>query len=383
MKIFKCKLTKNIIMTIQYIALLVDRSGSMKGKEEDTIGGINACIEQLKNEKDTNDEIYITLKWFDHEQIDHCNNISINEFNPLDINEFKPRGQTALLDAMGDTINKYIFMKENNPVAFNSCIIYITTDGLENSSKNYSKNNIKSLIELAKKDHDIMVIYMAANQDAIFEAQSIGINSGHAINYNEDSSSTRAVYSSAAKVAYRSRTGGDSNFLNAERQASQPNSSPPIVNRQNGIPINELTPPNAPRLPRFNNSLGFQQSLYSPPPPPPSPLIPERSSTIPSSPDLWKQHLFLDAAKDSNWIAIKGFLNESPNLINVTGGGANRWTVLHQACSQNNLEMIKYLLNIGADKTIKNRDGLLPIELTSLPEAKQLLEDITIASLAM
>jgi hypothetical protein len=39
-------------MTTQHIALVVDRSGSMSGKEGDTIGGINACIEELKNQKE-------------------------------------------------------------------------------------------------------------------------------------------------------------------------------------------------------------------------------------------------------------------------------------------------------------------------------------------
>ena len=95
-------------MTTQYIALVVDRSGSMSGKEGDTIGGINACIEELKNQKEATDEIYITLKWFDHEQLVHLNNIPIDEYSPLSNSDLKPRGQTALLDAMGDTINQFI-----------------------------------------------------------------------------------------------------------------------------------------------------------------------------------------------------------------------------------------------------------------------------------
>ena len=379
-------------MSTQHIALVIDRSGSMSGKEGDTIGGINACIEELKNQKETTDEIYITLKWFDHEQLILHDKIDINQYNPLAVSDFKPRGQTALLDAMGDTINHFITMKQSNPTAFNSCIIYVATDGLENCSRKYTKSGMKTLIESAKNNYDIMVIYMAANQDAILEAGSMGIGSGQAINYNESSENTRAVYSSAARVAYRSRTGGNTNFLSAERQASQPTSSPPTVNRQAAHSRSAPSAPSAPLMPRFISTPPV--SSLPPPPPPPTPTLTpipaHRSNTMPTPssgssliPEMWKQHVFLDAAKDRNWAAITGYLNETPSLINVVGGNANRWTALHQAAEENNQAMIIYLLDKGADKNIRNRDGHLPIELTSVPAARELLEETVPAPVAM
>ena len=382
-------------MTTQHIALVVDRSGSMSGKEGDTIGGINACIEELKNQKEATDKIYITLKWFDHEQLVHLNNIPIDEYSPLSNSDFKPRGQTALLDAMGDTINQFITMKQTNPTAFNSCIIYIATDGLENCSKKYTKSGMKTLIESAKNNYDIMVIYMAANQDAILEAGSMGIGSGQAINYNENSYTTRAVYSSAARVAHRSRTGGSTNFSTAERQASQPTSSPPTVNRQAANSQSAPPAPRAPRMPRFNNTPPVPAyPVSSPPPPPPTPTLTpipaHRANTMPTPssgssliPEMWKQHVFLDAAKDRNWAAVTGYLNETPSLINVVGGNANRWTALHQAAAENNQSMIIFLLDKGADKNIRNRYGQLPIELTSVPAARELLEETVPAPVAM
>ena len=378
-------------MSTQHIALVVDRSGSMSGKEGDTIGGINACIEELKNQKEETDEIYITLKWFDHEQLLLHDKIDIDQYNPLAVSDFKPRGQTALLDAMGDTINHFITMKQSNPTAFNSCMIYVATDGLENCSRKYTKSGMKTLIESAKNNHDIMVIYMAANQDAILEAGSMGIGSGQAINYNESSENTRAVYSSAARVAHRSRTGGNTNFLSAERQASQPASSPPTINRQAAHSRSAPSAPSAPRMPRFTGTPPIPTyPVSSPPPPPPTPLPPHRSNTQPSSsyrylstPEMWKQHVFLDAAKDRNWAAVTGYLNETPSLINVVGGNANRWTALHQAAAENNQSMIIFLLDKGADKNIRNRDGQLPIELTSVPAARELLEETVPAPVAM
>lgn len=340
-------------MSTQHIALVVDRSGSMAGKEADTIGGINACIEELKNQKEESDEIFITLKWFDHEQLVHLDKIPIDQYSPLVNSDFKPRGQTALLDAMGDTINEFKTMKQTNPSVFNSCMIYVATDGLENCSRKYTKSGMKTLIETAKNDHDIMVIYMAANQDAIFEAGTMGIGNGQAINYNENSGNTRAVYSSAARVAFRSRTGGDTNFLYAERQASQSTTPPPPVYRQAANSQNALLTP-----------IRTHQANTMPTP----------SSGSSSIPEMWKQHVFLDAAKDRNWAAVTGYLRETPNLINIVGGDANRWTALHQAANQNNRSMVIYLLDKGADKNIRNRDGHLPIELTSLPAVRELLE---------
>jgi hypothetical protein len=330
-------------------------------------------------------------KKFDHEQLVHLDKIPIDEYSPLSNSDFKPRGQTALLDAMGDTINQFITMKQRNPTAFNSCIIYVATDGLENCSRKYTKSGMKTLIESAKNNHDIMVIYMAANQDAILEAGSMGIESGQAINYNENSDTTRAVYSSAARVAHRSRTGGNVNFSSAERQASQPTSSPPTVNRQAAHSRSAPPVPSAPQMPRFSVTPPIPAySVSSPPPPPPTPIPPHRAQTQPSSysaslstPEMWKQHVFLDAAKDRNWAAVTGYLNETPSLINVVGGDTNRWTALHQAANENNQTMIIYLLDKGADKNIRNRDGHLPIELTSVPAARELLEDTLASTVAM
>jgi len=369
-------------MTKQYCALVVDRSGSMAGKEQDTIGGINTCVQELKNQKEAGDEIFITLKWFDHEQIVYMDKVAIDEYNPLNISDFKPRGQTALLDAMGDTINNFITMKQLDTNAFDSCMIYVATDGLENCSRKYTKTGMKTLIQSAKDNYDIMVIYMAANQDAILEAGSMGINQNNAINYDENENSTRAVYTSAARVAHRVRSGQSSSFLGAERQASQPippsrqmantptrsassvpnrNTQPPTIDRQTGMsnvqPQPHVQGMTHVRATRFSNN--------------PSPSTPTSFSSIPE----WKQHIFLDAAKDNNWQTVYGLLNETPELINVVGGSANRWTALHQACGANDKDVVSYLLSKGANKNIVNRDGLTASQVCTSHEIKEIIDN--------
>ena len=327
-------------MPTQIVELVVDRSGSMRGKETDTVGGINACISELRSSKGEDDIIKVSLKLFDHEQMKIWTQINLDDVAEFRSHEFVPRGQTALLDAMGDSITFYKQIKNNTPMAFDTCVIYVATDGLENNSSKYTRETIKSLIEEAERDYNITIMYLAANQNAILEASRLGIASDRAINYDETPETIAAVYRAAGSAAARTRSGLNPGFLTAERYASQPTSTnhnniytTPLFTRNNAT---SQPPPVAPIPP----------PVFPPPPPPPPQTIPE-----------WKQHLFLDSAKNNTWITVKGFLEETPELVNVVGGRANRWTALHQAVASGNTEMVTYLLGKGADKTIQNRDG--------------------------
>lgn len=329
-------------MPTQVVVLVADRSGSMRGKEVDTVGGLNSCIDELKTTKGENDNIKVTLKLFDHEQINVWNSVPLENVENFQVSNFIPRGQTALYDAMGDSIKQYFDMKELDNTAFDSCCIYVSTDGYENASKKWNKNSLKELIKQAEELYNIKVMYLAANQDAILEAASMGISADRAINYNESGEAIEAVYRAAASSAVRTRSGQSSGFIQAERQASQPSHipSPPPVTRNNGA-----------ILPRRSQSYNAHVTT----PPPPSPI------TTPE----WKQHQILDAGKNNHWDVVEAMLNENPNLINVEGGLSKRWTLLHQAAYNNNYSMVEKLMLMGADKTIKNREGKIASELTS------------------
>ena len=209
-------------MTKQIECGIIDRSGSMIGKEEDTIGGINSTIKLLKEQLEENTEIKMTMKFFDHESYLLFKDIDINDVKPLKISDLKPRGQTALLDAIGSTLNYYIQQKVNNPKYFDSCVIYVSTDGLENCSKIYNNTTIKDNIEIAN-ELNIALLYLGANQDAIFEAKKFGLNEGLALNYTEDRASMESAYRSAGNAAKRHRTGTSIDFLPTERMESQLN----------------------------------------------------------------------------------------------------------------------------------------------------------------
>ena len=252
-------------MTIQEICVNVDRSGSMRGKESDTVGGINVMLDELKSSNTDEDTVRVSIKLFDHEQIMKTRCVDISEIEEFPVSEFVPRGQTALLDAIGDSLRYFMEKKLMNPNAYDTCLVYIATDGLENASKRHTRDDIKKLISNAEEKYNIKVIYLGANQDAILEAGNIGISANSAINYDETSDNIQAVYRGAAAVAHRDRSFPQvaPEFSHVERQASQPTTgeiygnarAPRIVRQTNARILEPLEP-----------TLMHQASPISPPP---------------------------------------------------------------------------------------------------------------------
>ena len=119
------------------LIFVMDRSGSMSGSEEDTIGGFNSFIQR---EKDKNLNTHVTTVLFDDQYEVLYKRKPINEVNELTRNEYWVRGCTALLDAIGKTINT-LDKEIDNKVLF-----IIMTDGMENSSREFSKEKIRNLI---------------------------------------------------------------------------------------------------------------------------------------------------------------------------------------------------------------------------------------------
>ena len=221
-------------INIQEVAAIIDRSGSMMGKEDDTLGGINKTFEVLKEERDETTKINVSVKLFDHEETMLFRSIDLEEVRNITREQYQPRGQTALLDAMGNTLTYFMEKKLRNPNAYNSCVIYVVTDGIENASKRFTSKTVKELITSAETSYNIKVLYLGANQDAIMEANKYGINPNQAMNYSETPETVDAAYRACASVARRVSTTGDASFRMAEREASQPYrsvTSPPQVLR--------------------------------------------------------------------------------------------------------------------------------------------------------
>lgn len=154
------------------VIFILDRSGSMHGSENDTIGGFNSYIEKnkYKNYK-------VTTVLFDNQYEVLYDRVPIKEVRLLTSNEYFTRGSTALLDAIGRSIN-YIDDKKSKKALF-----IITTDGYENASKEFNKSKIKSLIE-SHSNYEFM--YIGADIDSYSEGESIGIKKENISNYVKD-----------------------------------------------------------------------------------------------------------------------------------------------------------------------------------------------------
>ena len=172
-------------MSVTELVFILDRSGSMSGLESDTIGGFNSLINKQKKEKG---ESYITTILFDDKVERIHDRMSIQQVKEMTNKEYYVRGCTALLDAIGSsiehiaTIHKYI-RKEDVP---SKTMFIITTDGMENASHQYTYAQIKKLIE-QKKELGWEFLFLGANIDALETANKFGIEKDRAVNFHNDS----------------------------------------------------------------------------------------------------------------------------------------------------------------------------------------------------
>jgi len=181
------------------VVFILDRSGSMSGLESDTIGGFNSMLKKQKKEAG---QAYISTILFD----DSCevlhDRVPVNQVEPINENQYYVRGCTALLDAVGGAIKHIINVhkyarEEDRP---EKTVFIITTDGMENSSRKYSYEKIKKMIEKEQKKYGWKFIFIGANIDSIAEAGRFGIKASRAVNYVHDNKGTEMVYTAMSNA---------------------------------------------------------------------------------------------------------------------------------------------------------------------------------------
>ena len=175
------------------IVFILDRSGSMSGLEQDTIGGFNSMINQQKNAEG---EALVSTILFDNVSEVLHDRINVKDIQPLSDHDYMVRGCTALLDAIGGAIHhignihKYA-RQEDIP---EHTMFVITTDGMENASRYYSSNKVKQMIERQKIKYGWEFLFLGANIDAVETAGLFGIDEDRAVNYQCDSEGTALNY---------------------------------------------------------------------------------------------------------------------------------------------------------------------------------------------
>lgn len=192
-----------------HIALVLDRSGSMHHLRDDVIGGTNKFLDdQVEVEGVPDARATVSIHRFDTEYETIAENEPLTyESTRLNRDNYQPRGGTALLDAIGDTIkNTGRFLaglpEDERP---GSVLIVINTDGEENSSTKYTKPQVIEMIKEQRDKYNWQFIYLGANQDAIAVGDSFGLSYGTSINFNATAFGYNVMASgtSCAVMGYR------------------------------------------------------------------------------------------------------------------------------------------------------------------------------------
>lgn len=208
------------------LIFILDKSGSMSGLEGDTIGGYNAM---LAKQQALEGECRITTVLFDnHYELLH-DRLDLRAVGPMTDKEYQVGGSTALLDAIGKTVQKIINVQKRTAADYRAerVMFVIITDGEENSSRNYSSESVKALIEQQKAEYGWEFIFLAANIDAVETAARYGIESDRAVDYIADERGTEVSYSAISETVANFRKVGrvDGNSLDEIRQDAKRRSS--------------------------------------------------------------------------------------------------------------------------------------------------------------
>ncbi len=193
------------------ITIVLDRSGSMASVREDTIGGFNSFLEE---QKAVSGSATLSLVQFDDRYEVLYEGRRLQDAPLLTAQTFVPRGSTALLDAVGRTIQatgvRLAALPERERPR--KVLFVVMTDGEENASREFSSGQIFDMITHQREKYQWEFVFVGANQDAIATGASYGIPQANALNYAATPAGTRRMNAalSQATAGFRRRSAGQS-----------------------------------------------------------------------------------------------------------------------------------------------------------------------------
>ncbi|MCL2816388.1 MAG: VWA domain-containing protein [Oscillospiraceae bacterium] len=182
------------------LVFILDRSGSMSGLESDTIGGFNAML--AKQQAEPGECCFTTILFDDKYEVLH-DRADIKTVSSITEKEYFVRGYTALLDAIGATINKIgnALKDTAEDDRAEKVLFIITTDGMENASLEFDYDKIKAMIEHQKEKYSWEFIFLGANIDAVAVAGRFGIDKTRAQSFHNDQRGIALNYQVVSQMA--------------------------------------------------------------------------------------------------------------------------------------------------------------------------------------
>lgn len=206
------------------ITVILDRSGSMQSTRDDAMNGFNALVEDQKRAAG---EAWLSLIQFDDQYDVDYTETSMPAVPALTRETYQPRGSTALLDAIGRTIDAIgqrlsARAERDRP---GKVIVVIITDGQENASTRFTGAAVSEKIAHHRDADKWEFIFIGSNQDAIVSAARMNIPAARALSFAASSPGTRAAFSAAADSLAGLRSGRTSGF-SAEQRAEAMDGNP-------------------------------------------------------------------------------------------------------------------------------------------------------------
>jgi uncharacterized protein YegL len=179
-----------------YYQLILDKSGSMSCIIEQTIEGVNQQIMRIKEVagRYPDQELYTSLTFFNHGITRIWNRIPSTRLQEISFSDYRPAGTTALLDAVGLTIDemqKTIGDEIERGEA--TAVVVIFTDGYENASRAFTHRQVSSMIADLESTGKWTFSYIGATLDAVEIAMTLNIKQKNAMHFSVNDS--RKMYS--------------------------------------------------------------------------------------------------------------------------------------------------------------------------------------------
>lgn len=186
------------------IVFILDRSGSMAGLEDDTVGGFNAMLAKQKLEEG---QALLSAVLFSDESSVLYDRVDIRKVEPMTERQYRVGGCTALLDAIGGAVhhiaNVHKYAREEDRPG--KTVFVITTDGMENASRVYSYDKVQRMVRHEQEKYGWEFLFLGANMDAISAARSFGIRSDRAVRFRNDGAGTELNYRVVSETVARLR----------------------------------------------------------------------------------------------------------------------------------------------------------------------------------
>lgn len=189
------------------LVFILDGSSSMAGLTSSTIQGFNSLIEKEKMEEG---ECLVSLVIFSNGSRVIYDRVNILSIPPLTEKEYRTGGCTALLDAVGGAIHHIVNVHRHAGWNYipSKTMFVITTDGIENASRLYRAESVKSMIRREREKYGWEFLFLGADMDAVYSASKYGIDQRKSVRYHNDDRGIMLYYESLSKAVSGYRRSG-------------------------------------------------------------------------------------------------------------------------------------------------------------------------------